>query len=141
MSDEQHTHDHGMDHGSERPLAQIGDYSSGQGLVAIAGLAILALWVIFDVIMEEYFQPWALVVLAAWAVILPRVNRASVEKLHPLPTIMKALGYTIAIFGLIVIVDEVIDGVFDTDTGTLIGAILTYATFVMAYMGARKIDG
>ncbi len=118
----------------------MGDFSTGQGMVALSGLLLLAVWLILEVILGEYSQPWIVLLLAAAAAILPRVNRASVEKLHPLPILMKTIGYALAIVGVFVIVDEVFNDIFGTDIGTIIGALLTYTAFVMAFMGARKIE-
>jgi hypothetical protein len=145
MTDESH----GMDP-VEEPLAPVdreatvtegvGDFTSGEGLVAFAGIVLIVVWLIFGVIANDYWVDWVALVPAIAAVILPRVDRAAVERYHPLPLAMKALGYTIAIVGVLVIVENIrfAGNVFDEVLG-VIGALAAYAGYAMAFVGARQI--
>ena len=124
---------------STSPMS-MGDFSSNEGMVALGGLILIAVWLIFDVIIEEYGVPRAALLLAATAVILPRLNRESVATVHPLPILMKMIGYGLGLLGVFVIVEEVVGGVLGRDAGTIIGALLAYAGYVVAFIGARSIE-
>jgi len=119
-----------------------GDFTSGEGLVAFAGVVLVVGWLIFGVLANDYWVGWVALVPAIAAVILPRVDRAAVERYHPLPLVMKALGYTIAIVGVLAIVEDIrfAGNVFDEVLG-VIGALAAYAGYVMAFIGARQIQG
>ena len=124
---------------STSPMS-MSDFSTGQGMVALGGLILIAVWLIFDVIIGEYSVPRVVLLLAASAAILPRLNRDAVERVHPLPILMKTIGYGLALLGVFVIVEEVVSGILGTDTGTIIGALLAYTSYVVAFMGARSIE-
>jgi hypothetical protein len=145
MTDESH----GMDP-IEEPVAPVdreatvsegaGDFTSGEGLVAFAGMVLVVDWLIFGVIANDYWVGLVALVPAIAAVVLPRVNRAAVERYHPLPLVMKVVGYTIAIVGVLVIVENIrfAGNVFDEVLG-VIGALAAYAGYAMAFVGARQI--
>lgn len=152
MSDESYTHEPDMPQEGEpsmpEPAAEeasassmsMGDFTTGQGMVALGGIILLAVWLIFDVILDEYGVLSFGVVLAATAALLPRLNRESVENIHPLPVLMKVIGYGLAFVGVIEIVEEVVNGIFSADAATIIGALLAYAAYVIAFLGARSVE-
>ena len=112
MTDESHPMDP-----VEEPIAPVereaavtegaGDFTSGEGVVAFAGIVLVVDWLIFGVIANDYWVAWVALVPAIAAVLLPRLDRAGVERYHPLPLLMKALGYTIAIVGVLAIVEDI----------------------------------
>ncbi|MEA1902014.1 MAG: hypothetical protein U9N56_00650 [Actinomycetota bacterium] len=123
---------------TEEAPAASSNFTSGEGLVAVAGIVLLVSWIIFEVIAREYFVTWVVLLLAAGAAILPRLNREAVEKVNTLPVLMKAIGYAIAVMGVFTIVDDLRFEAYE-DLTSILGALATYAGFVMAYMGARSI--
>jgi len=125
-------------HDEKSVLAGAGDFTSGEGLVAFAGMVILAVWVIFAILATEYFLGFHFLLLSTAAVILPRVDRATVERVHPLPVIMKVLGYAIAILGVFLLVEDIRFEAYD-EIWAVLGALITYAGCVMAFIGARQI--
>ena len=117
---------------------RLGDFSTGEGMVALAGMIILAVWLIFEVITDDYGLSHLAIVLAATAVILPRVNRAKVEEFHPLSSLMKVMGYALALIGVSEIVSDLETG-FYSDAMSVLAALIAYAAFVLAFIGARSI--
>lgn len=115
-----------------------GDFSTGEGLVTLAGFVLLGVWLIFEVITDDYGLSHLAIALAATAVILPRVDREKVEAFHPLGSLMKVLGYAIAIVGASEIITDLETGIYG-DFMTVLGALLAYAGFVVAFLGARSI--
>ena len=125
---------------NEAVLEGAGDFTSGEGLVAFAGMVLVAAWIIFGVVANTYWVAWLALVPAIAVVLLPRLDRANVERFHPLPLLMKALGYAITLVGVLTIIEDVrfagsqLDEIFE-----VVGALVAYAGFVMAFLGARQI--
>lgn len=117
----------------------LGDFSTGEGMVAIGGIIILVVWLLFEVILEEYGVPHIAILLAAGAAILPRLNRDSVEKVLSLPSLMKVIGFGLVIVGVIELVEDMRNGILSTDAATVIAALAAYAGYAVAFMGARSI--
>ena len=79
--------------------------------------------------------------LAVLAVLLPRISRESVEKIADVSVLMKAVGYGLAIIGAFTIIEDLrfLDSALD-DFTEIIGALVAYAGFILAFLGARSID-
>ena len=108
-------------------------------MVALAGLLLLANFVVFELIMAEYFISYALLLLAVAAAVLPRIRRETVESFHPLGQVMKVLGYAILILGVFEILDDVRFDGYDGGAA-IIGALVAYAAYAVAFLGARSIN-
>lgn len=119
-------------------LQGAGDFTSGEGLVAFAGMILIAIWIIFDVFLDEYGVGVLTLLLAALVVMAPRMSRETVEKVLPLPVIIKVAGYTLALIGAIAVIAALESGFYD-DALTIIAALAQYAAFAMAFIGARQI--
>lgn len=128
-----------QEHDDAAAVEGAGDFTSGEGLVTLAGMILLAIWVIFDVFLDEYGTGILTLLLAILVVMAPRMSRQSVEKVLPLPVIIKVAGYTLAIIGAITVIAALESGFYD-DALTIIAALAQYAAFAMAFMGARQID-
>ncbi len=114
-------------------------FSSGEGMVAFGGILVLLVWLIFEVFTDDYSVATLAVVLAIVAAVLPRVNRESVEKIASLPVMMKVTGYLLAITGLTEIIFDIEAGVFDGFL-TVLAALVAYAGYAVAFLGARSIE-
>lgn len=115
------------------------DFSSGEGMVALAGIILLVNFVIFELIMAEYFISYALLLLAVGAALLPRLRRESVEAYHPLGQVMKVIGYSIVILGVFEVLDDIRFDGYD-EAAAIIGALVAYAGYAVAFLGARSIE-
>ena len=114
------------------------NFSGGEGMVAVAGLILIAVWLIFEVILSKYFMPPIVILFAVAAAALPRLNRDSVEKVHRLNVLMKIIGYGLAVIGLTEIISNLREGMLE-DFVTVLGALGAYAAYLMALLGARSI--
>lgn len=144
MTDESHEMDPveepaAIERDDDTVLQGAGDFTSGEGLVTFAGMILLAIWVIFDVFLDEYGVGLLTLLLAALVVIAPRMSRQNVEKVLPLPVIIKVAGYTLALIGVIAVIAALEAGFYD-DALTIIAALAEYAAFAMAFIGARQIE-
>lgn len=127
------------DHDDAAVLEGAGDFTSGEGLVAFAGMVLLAVWVIFDLIADTYGMDNLVPVVAAVALLLPRLDRDRVERIQPLPVLMKLAGWALVLLGIVDLLIDVRFGFYDT-IGGIIGALAAYAGYVMAFLGARQIE-
>lgn len=148
MTDQPHTPDsEGTDPTPEQEAADPSpagmptgsDFSSGEGMIALAGMIMLGVWLIFDVFLDEFGLSDLEFLLAVTVVVVPRLNPGSVEKINPVSTTMKLAGYAIAIVGAFYLI-RAIEGGFYDDALTIIGALITYAAYAVAFLGARSIE-
>lgn len=127
------------EHDVESVLAGAGDFTSGEGLVAFAGMILLAVWLIFDVLLDSYSLGTLTILLAATVVILPRLDPEVVDRAAHGPTVMKLGGYAIAIIGVITLIGDIENTILD-EVGAILGGLISYGAFVMAFLGARQIE-
>ncbi len=119
--------------------ASVSDFSSGEGMVAFAGIILIGVWLIFEVITRQYSMTTLAIVLGAAAAIIPRMNPESVAKIMTVPAVMKALGYALALVGIIEVITDIRIGIYDTPMAVL-GALIAYGAYGLAFMGARQIE-
>jgi hypothetical protein len=115
-----------------------GAFTSSEGLVALAGMVLLAVWLIFDVFLDDYGIGTVTFLIAVLVVVAPRMGNA-VSALHPVSTVMKVAGYALAVIGVYDVIGA-IEQVFYESAGTIIGALASYAAFATAFVGARQIE-
>lgn len=125
----------------ESNIVESETFTSGEGLVALGGGIVLACYLLFDVILAEYGVRYLAVLFAILAVVLPRMSSGFAARIAPLPVLMKSLGYLLAIVGVITIVENIrfASGALDSFT-EILGALIAYAGFTAAFLGARSID-
>ncbi len=68
------------EHDDAAVLVGAGDFTSGEGLVAFAGIVLLAVWLIFDIILASYGMDNTVAVLAAAALLLPSVTSRTASR-------------------------------------------------------------
>jgi hypothetical protein len=121
---------------SSNPLAE----QSGDTLVMWGALAVLASWVIFEVIAEEYFVSTMSAALAIFLVVVPRIDGDAIRALARPASLAKFGGYLLVCLGVVELVADIRNNIFDAGAGTILGALLAYAGYALAYLGARKIE-
>lgn len=150
MTDESHGSEPGKDptpppgmppqeHDDAAVIEGAGDFTSGEGLVAFAGMVLVAVWLIFDIIIDGYGMDNLVPVIAAVAILLPRLQAATVERIAPLPVLMKLVGWALVFLGVMELIVDLRFNAF-RDVAGVIGALAAYAGYAMAFMGARQID-
>ncbi len=101
------------------------EFSAGEGMVALGG-AIVALVYILELFLDDYSVHLTGLIIAIVVVGLPRLDRDFVEKIAPLPVLMKLGGYLLGVAGVIQILNDLAQGNFDPFV-TALAAIATYA--------------
>lgn len=119
--------------------ASVAGFSSGEGMVAVAGLIIIGVWLIFEVFTRQYSLTTFAIVLGAAAAIVPRMNPDAVAKIMPVPAVMKVLGYALVLVGIIEVITDIRIGIYDSPMAIL-GALIAYGAYALAFLGARQIE-
>ncbi|REK22646.1 MAG: hypothetical protein DWQ40_02985 [Actinobacteria bacterium] len=115
-------------------------FSSSEGMVALGAGLLIASYLIFGLILNDYWVGWMALLFAVFALLLPRVDRGFVEQIAPLPVLMKAVGYTIAILGVFAIVEDIRFASSALDSfSEILGALLAYGGYAIVFLGARMI--
>ncbi len=112
--------------------------ASSENLISLGALLVAGSWLAFEVIAEEYFVTTVAVALALLVLVLPRIDVGAITDIASIPVFLKAAGYALAAIGVVEIIDEVQGGVFDAGGATVFGALIAYAGYVLAFLGARK---
>lgn len=127
------------EHDDSAVLEGAGDFTSGEGLVVFAGMVLVAVWLIFDVIVDEYGMDNLVPVLATVAILLPRLDRSSVERVLPLPLLMKLTAWALVLIGIVEVIGDVRSNAYE-DIASILGALGAYAGYAMAFVGAKQIE-
>ncbi len=116
-------------------------FSTGEGMVAFAGMILVVDYLIFGLILNDYWVGWIAVILSVIAIAAPRLDRSFVEKVASLPVIMKVTGYLIAVVGVLQLIEDVRFASSQLDDFTeIIGGLALYGASAIAFLGARQID-
>jgi hypothetical protein len=113
---------------------------SPTGLVALGSVVLIGTWALFGVILNDYWVGWLALLLAVSSLLLMRAGGTFVEKLAPVPVLIKAIGYLLAIIGVFALIEDLrfSDGTLN-EFPDVIGALAAYAGYVLAFLGARSI--
>ncbi len=114
-------------------------FSSGEGMVALGGAIVTAVFVIFELFLQDYNINTTTVVVAVVAIVLPRLDRDMIEQIAPLAVLMKLAGYLLLLVGVIEIIFDLRLGILD-EFVTIIAALAAYAGYAIAFLGARSIE-
>ena len=107
-------------------------------MVMISGVVVLVVFVVFGLILDEWYPPYESIIPAAFAVLLPRLTGTPVGSGISTATLLKINGYVIAVAGLFDFVDTIRfgwGGAVD-----VIAWLLLAAAAVIAFLGARAIE-
>jgi hypothetical protein len=110
----------------------------GFDLVTIGALVVLASWLIFDLISDDYPVGALAVALAGVVALLPRLDAGAITSIAPIPAFLKLAGYTLAVVGVVEIISDIENSIFDAGGATIFGALVAWAGYVIAFVGARQ---
>ncbi len=110
----------------------------GLDLVTIGALVVLASWVIFDLITDDYLVGTVAVALALIIAVLPRLDSGAITAFAPVPAFLKLAGYSLALIGAVEILTDLESSFFDWGGASIFGALVAWAGYVIAFVGARQ---
>ncbi len=124
----------GTESSSSNPLQD----TSAENLISLAALLVAGSWLIFEVIADEYFVTTVAVAIALLILVLPRIDARAITEIAPVYAFLQLSGYALAAVGVVEIIDEIQGGILDAGGTSIIGALVAYAGYVLAFFGARK---
>ncbi len=114
-------------------------FSSPMGMVALAGLILIGVEVIFGIILEQYYVEWVMLALGL-AAVLVFYGKGAYDGIAPAPDLLKLTGMLIAALGVFALIYDLrYAGSRLDDFPEIVGALLTYGAAVLAFLGARAI--
>ena len=140
--------DDGSDPGDAMSSAQsavsgtIAKLGPGEKLVVLGAAALLIVWVLFDLLIDDYSTgslPFALALVVVGAA-YGKHNQGTDSGVR-YTTVLFVCGGLIGIFGVVDIIEEVRAGIFDSGSARVIGALAYYASAIVTGVGALQLRG
>jgi peptidoglycan/LPS O-acetylase OafA/YrhL len=119
-----------------------GSLSQGEKFVGLGAVAVLAVYVIWELITEDYFVTISAILLAVFVlgVLWLKLNRPGMSWSVPYRSLLRVAGYLLLTVGVVVFIDELKADIFDAPGGTIAGALVFYAGCVLSGFGAKQLD-
>jgi hypothetical protein len=114
------------------------DNMSGQTLVMIASVVVVAVYLIFGLIANEWFPSDEALIAASFALVLSRIGGNPVGSGISTASLTKIAGYVIAVAGLWDFIETLRFGWGGFED--VIAWVLLAAAAVVAFLGARSIE-
>ena len=116
--------------------------SQGEKLVGLGGAAVIAVYVIFELITEDYFVNYIAILLGAFilGVLWLKLQRTGMTWPVPSSSLLRVAGYMLLVFGVAVFIDQMKNDIFDAPGATITGALILYAGCAIAGFGAKQLD-
>ncbi len=111
-------------------------------LIGLGALLLVADYLIFEVILDEYFFSTILLLTALFALFGHWMRRNHPEASWPIPYgwTMRLLGYTAGTLALVELLYDLRNGVLD-NLGDILGGLIVYAGAFLMFRGARQLAG
>jgi hypothetical protein len=116
--------------------------SQGEKLVGLGAVAVIAVYVIFELITEDYFVNYIAILLAAFilGVLWMKLQRPGTRLAVPSTSLLRASGYLLFVFGVVLFIDQLKDDIFDAPGATIAAALILYGACALAGYGAKQLD-
>jgi hypothetical protein len=116
--------------------------SQGEKFVGLGAAAVLAVYIIFELITEDYFVNYVGILLAVFilGVLWIKLQRPWTPLAVPSNSLLRAAGYLLFVFGVVVFIDQLKADIFDAPGATIAGALIFYGACVLAGYGAKQLD-
>lgn len=124
----------GTESSSTNPLQD----ASPENLISLAALLVIGSWLVFDVIADNYSVTAAAASIALLIIVLPRIDARAITEIAPVYAFLRLASYLLAAVGIVEIVDDIEGGILDAGGSSIFGALVAYAGYVLAFVGARK---
>lgn len=126
----------------EPPAPQAGTASpwsnmSGQTMVMIAGILVVAVFLIFGLIADEWYPPFGSIVVGSFAILIPLTKVESVGSGLSAATLLIVIGYWLAVAGAWDFIGDITFGWDGPEE--VIASLILAAAAVVAFLGARAI--
>ncbi len=114
-------------------------FATPSGMVALAGLILIGVEILFGLILEEYGINWALIA-AAFVAVFVYYGKGAYNRIAPDDALLKLTGMVIAaLVALHILYDLRYASSNLDDIPEILGALFTAGAGVLAFLGARAI--
>jgi hypothetical protein len=119
-----------------------GSLSQGEKLVGLGAVAVLAVYIIFELITEDYFVNYVAILLAAFilGVLWLKLQRPGMTWVVPSSSLLRVAGYLLVVFGVVLFIDQMKDDIFEAPGATIAAALILYGACAVAGIGAKQLD-
>lgn len=107
----------------------------------IGAAVILGGWLLFGIILDDYFTDWTVLLAAVFVLILTRSDGGFHEKIATKMTLLKVLGYAVGILAVFELIFDLrfAGGVLNSFV-EILGAIALFGGSALVFMGARALE-
>ena len=128
--------------GNKSSGIDFGSLSQGEKLVGLGAVAVLAVYIIFELITEDYGVSDLPILLAAFilGVLWLRLQRPGMSWAVPSTSLLRAGGYLLLAWGVVEFIDELKDDIFEYPGATIAGFLILVAGCAVAGFGAKQLD-
>jgi len=116
--------------------------SQAEKLLGLGALAVIAVYVIFFLITEDYSFSSIALLLAFYlaGAILVKLTRPAAVWHVPYAAQLRVVAYLLVLTGVLEFISDLKFDTFDAGGGTLAGALILYAGCAIAGFGAKQLD-
>lgn len=112
----------------------------GERMVLAGAAGVVALWLVFDLVLQEYFISQLPIVLAAFALLVAfRVRVQSTRPVLSYDVVLLVCAVSLGIIGVLSVVENIRSEVFEAGGATVVGAILFWIATLVAGAGAIQL--
>ena len=117
--------------------------SGGERFAVLGAAIVLGSWLIFDLLIDDYgigslaFSLAVLIVGAAFA----HHRRSGGSDPVPYGSLLFAAAGILGLLGVVDLIEEVRDDIFDADGTTIVGALIYYGGAILSGIGAIQLRG
>lgn len=122
--------------------ATVAKLGAGEKLAVLGAAAVLAVWLVFDLLIDEYsigtmsFVLSLAIVYAAYR----HHNRGSGHWPIPYQSIVWAAASVLGVLGVWFLVEEIRGNILDSDAATVIGGLAFYVAAIVSGVGAFQLS-
>ena len=120
----------------------IGKLGAGEKLAVLGAAAVLAVWLLFDLLIDEYSTgslPFALALVVVGAAYVR--HQGSGNEPVPYKSLLFVGAGLLGVLGAVDVIEELRNNILDADGTTVIGALLYYAGAITSGVGALQLRG
>jgi hypothetical protein len=129
------------DTGAAAPAVSTSASSSPESMMMIGSAVILGGWLLFGIILDDYFTDWTALLLAVLVLALTMSRGGFLEGLASKNTLLKIGGYAIGVLAVFELIFDLrfASGVLN-DFVEILGALALFGGSALVFMGARALD-
>jgi hypothetical protein len=116
-------------------------FATPTGMVALAGLILIGVEVIFGLMLNEYYLDYPVLLGAGVAAVIIFYANGAYDRIGPAPDLLKLAGMVIAALGVFTLIYDLRFASSRLDEfPEILGALFTYGAAILAFLGARSIE-